>query len=290
MSASGTRDGIEVMLDECELLWAVSNIPQRRAQEMRAELAEHVLEATRDGKDVKDVVGEDVTIFALEWARENGPPQSFKGEVINLLITFLLTTTLVAVAHHLGTLSSSFGVRWYTLAFVMVPMLGAVFMTSPRITAVLISVRPRWKRELLGFLALTAVVGLPIAFAYLSGVGVGGVLLQWSWLATVLVGVSTVALWILRDDPAVQVYDDVEPEPFALDRAFVLVAFVVPACTVASALAASLEPRLIFALWWGIPGICALIFPPRNTARWRQFGAVSLGLATLLTVVMLFAL
>lgn len=276
------------MLDECELMWAVSNIPQRRAQEMRAELAEHVREATRDGKHVEDVVGEDVTMFALEWARENGPPQSFKGEVINLLLTSLLLTNLVAVAHHLGTLSSSFGVRWYTLALITVPMLGAVLMSSPRITAVHMSVRPRWKREALSFVALATVVGVPMAIAYLSGAGVGGVLFHWSWLATLLVGVSTVAIWISRDDPAVQVYEDVEPEPFVLDRAFVIVAFVVPVCTLAAAVFASIEPRLVFALWWGVPGVWALLFPPQNAARWRRFGAVSLGLATLLTVVMFF--
>ncbi len=66
VSTSGTRGGIEAMLDECEALWAVSNIPQRRAQEMRAELPQHVRDATRDGKPVEAVVGEDVTIFALE--------------------------------------------------------------------------------------------------------------------------------------------------------------------------------------------------------------------------------
>lgn len=86
-----------------------------------------------------------------------------------------------------------------------------------------------------------------------------------------------------------QVCEDVEPGPFTLDRAFVLVAFVVPLSTLAAILASSLEPRPVFALWWGIPGLCALLFPPRHAARWRQFGAVSVGLAALLTVVMLFA-
>ena len=74
------------MPDECEALWAVSSIPQRRAREMRAELARHVREAARDGKPVEAVVGEDVTIFSLEWARENGPPRSLKGQVIDWLL------------------------------------------------------------------------------------------------------------------------------------------------------------------------------------------------------------
>lgn len=133
---------------------------------------QHVRQATEDG--------DDATIFALEWARENGPPRSLKGEMIDLLITFLLMTTLVAVAHYLGTLSSSFGVRWHTLTLVTVPMLGAIFVGLPRFTAVVISVRPRWKREVSGFLGLTAITGLPIAFAHFSGVGVGGILFQWS--------------------------------------------------------------------------------------------------------------
>lgn len=286
VSTSGTRDGIEAMLDECELLWAVSNIPQRRAREMRTELAQHVREATEDGKPVEAIVGQDVTTFALEWARENGPPKSFKGEVIDLLLTLLLTTTLVASAYHLGTLSSSFGVRWYTLAFVTVPMLGAVFVGSPRFVAAVISVRPRWKREVLGFVSLAAVIGLPIAFAHFFGSGAGGVLFQWSWLATLLVGVSTVALWILKDDPAVPGYEDVEPDPFILDRAFVLVAVIAPLSTLAAVVASSFEPRLVFALWWGVPGISALLFPPQNAARWRRFGFVSLGLAALLTAVL----
>lgn len=287
MSTSGTRDGVEAMLDECELLWSVSNIPPRRIQEMRAELAQHVREATEDGKPVEAVVGEDVTIFALEWARENGPPRSLKGEMIDWLLAFLLATTGVTVANHMVTLSGSFDFHWYTLALITVPTLGAGLWLSPAIVAALISIKPRWKREVLGFLSLATVIGLPIVVASFMGVGLGGPLFQWSWLATVLVGVSTVGLWILRDDPAVQVYEDVEPEPFVLDRAFVLVAFVVPLSTLAGILASSLEPRLVFALWWGVPGICALLFPPRNTARWRQFGAVSLGLAALLTVVML---
>jgi len=273
------------MLDECEALWAVSNIPQRRAQEMRAELAQHVREATRDGKPVEAVVGEDVTIFALEWARENGPPRSLKGELIDWLLTFLLATTMVTVAHHLFTLSASFGFHWYTLALITVPTLGAGLMLSPRILAFLITIKPRWKSELLGFFGLAAVIGLPLALTALTGGGIGEPLFRWSWLATLLVGVSTVALWILKDDPAVPGYEDVEPEPFALDRAFILVAFVVPLSTLAAVLASALEPRLVFALWWGIPGVCALVFPPRNSTGWRRFGVVSLGLAALLTAV-----
>ncbi len=285
VSTSGTRGGIEAMLDECEALWAVSNIPQRRAQEMRAELPQHVRDATRDGKPVEAVVGEDVTIFALEWARENGPPRSLEGELIDWLLTFLLATTMVAVTHHLVTLSVSFGFYWYTLALITVPMLGAGLLISPGVFAFLIPVKPRWKRELLGFLALATVIGVPIAISAFTGAGIGGPLFEWPWLATLLVGVSAVGLWILKDDPAVPGYEDVEHEPFTLDRAFALVAFVVPLSTLAAVLAASIEPRLVFALWWGAPGACALAFPPRNAARWRLFGIVSLGLAALLTVV-----
>ena len=285
MSASGTRDGIEAMLDECEALWAVSNIPQRRAQEMRTELAQHVREATQDGKPVEAVVGEDVTIFALEWARENGPPRSPKGELIDWLLTLLLTTTMVAVAHHLVTLSGSFGFYWYTLALIAVPMLGAGLLLSPGVFASLISVKPRWKREVVGLLVLATVTGVPVAISAFTGGGIGGPLLEWPWLATLLVGISAVGLWILKDDPAVPGYEDVEPEPLTLDRAFVFVAFVVPLSTLAAVLAAAIEPRLVFALWWGVPGACALAFPPQSAARWRRFGAVSLGLAALLTAV-----
>ena len=145
VSTSGTRDGIEAMLDECEALWAVSNIPQRRAQEMRSELAQHVREAAQDGKPIEAVVGEDVTIFALEWARENGPPRSLRGELIDWSLTFLLATTMVTVAHHLITLSTSFGFHWYTLALITVPMLGAGLMISPGVMATLISIKPKWK-------------------------------------------------------------------------------------------------------------------------------------------------
>ena len=91
------------------------------------------------------------------------------------------------------------------------------------------------------------------------------------------------ALWILKDDPAVPGYEDVEPEPFTVDRAFILVAFIVPLSTLAAVLASSLEPRLVFALWWGIPGVCALVFPPQNSTGWRRFGVVTLGLAALMT-------
>ena len=156
-------------------------------------------------------------------------------------------------------------------------------LISPGIFAAIISIKPRWKRKLSGFLALATVIGLPVVVASFIGAGIGEPLLRWSWLATLLVGISTVALWILRDDPAVQAYEDVEPEPFALDRAFVLLAVVMPLSTLAALLATSLEPRLVFALWWVVPGICALLFPPRDAANWRRFGAVSLGLAVLLT-------
>ena len=118
-----------------------------------------------------------------------------------------------------------------------------------------------------------------------TGGGTGGPLFEWPWLATLLVGVSALGLWILKDDPAVPDYEDVEPEPLTLDRAFVFVAFVVPLSTLAAVLAAAIEPRLVFALWWGVPGACALAFPPQSAARWRRYGAVSLGLAALLTAV-----
>jgi hypothetical protein len=284
VSTSETWDGVEAVLEECEALWAVSNIPQRKASEMRAELAQHMREATQDGKPVEAVVGEDVTIFALEWARENGPPRSLRGEVVDSLLAFLLMATLVALGHHLLTLSGSFGFHWYALALITVPTLGVVTM-SPRTFAALINIKPRWKRELTVFLALAAVIGLPFAVAALTGEGIGEPLFGWSWFATLVVGISAVALWIFKDDPAVPGYEDVEPEPVVLDRAFVLVAFVVPLSTLAAVLASSFEPRLIFAFWWGIPGVYALILTPQNAARWRRFGAVSLGLAVLLTAV-----
>lgn len=288
LSIDSRQDRVSQVLEECEAFWVLSSIPHGKVDEMKLELEQHLREASRDGKPVETVVGDDVLLFARSWAEENGPPRSLVREILDWVLMALLYTTIVMTAHHLFSWSLSFDVYWYTLALVLIASFGAVFWVSPRILVGLSSIESRWKRELLVFCVLALLIGTPMMLAVTTGGSIGAPLFEWPWFATLISALTSVALWIGRDDPSVPAYEDeMNEERVEVNRGFVLLALVVPLSGLAAILAASLGSSLVFLLWWGIPGLFALLFPPESSARWRKTGGVGLGMGMLLTALML---
>jgi len=69
------RVTIEAVLADCERYWRAAGIKRRIAAEMRAELEQHLTEASTDGRTPESVVGADTAIFAIEWAEATGRSQ-----------------------------------------------------------------------------------------------------------------------------------------------------------------------------------------------------------------------
>jgi len=58
---------------DCERYWRAAGISRREAAEMRRELESHLIDASRDGRTIESVVGDDVGAFAAEWAAAQRP-------------------------------------------------------------------------------------------------------------------------------------------------------------------------------------------------------------------------
>ncbi len=66
------RVAIDVVAADCERYWRAAGIKRRTAAEMRAELEQHLIEASTDGRAPESVVGDDTASFAIEWAAATG--------------------------------------------------------------------------------------------------------------------------------------------------------------------------------------------------------------------------
>jgi membrane protein implicated in regulation of membrane protease activity len=62
------RVAIDRIAADCERYWRGAGIARRVAAEMRAELEQHLVEASDDGRSPETVVGTDTANFAIEWA------------------------------------------------------------------------------------------------------------------------------------------------------------------------------------------------------------------------------
>jgi inner membrane protein len=62
------RVAIGAIATDCERYWRAAGIKRRAAAEMRSELEQHLVEASRDGRTLESVVGRDTAGFAMEWA------------------------------------------------------------------------------------------------------------------------------------------------------------------------------------------------------------------------------
>jgi membrane protein implicated in regulation of membrane protease activity len=62
------RAAIDTITRDCERYWRSAGIARRTAAEMRAELEQHLVDASLDGRSPESVVGPDTAAFAVEWA------------------------------------------------------------------------------------------------------------------------------------------------------------------------------------------------------------------------------
>lgn len=62
------RAGIDAVVADCERYWRAVGIKRRVAAEMRAELEQHLVDASLEGRSPEVVVGPDTAAFAMEWA------------------------------------------------------------------------------------------------------------------------------------------------------------------------------------------------------------------------------
>ena len=69
------RVAVDVIAADCERYWRAAGIKRRVAAEMRAELEQHLVEASADGRTPESVVGTDTSSFAIEWATATGRSQ-----------------------------------------------------------------------------------------------------------------------------------------------------------------------------------------------------------------------
>jgi membrane protein implicated in regulation of membrane protease activity len=69
------RIAIDTVAADCERYWRAAGIKRRVAAEMRAELEQHLIEASTDGRTPESVVGADTATFAIEWAEATGRSQ-----------------------------------------------------------------------------------------------------------------------------------------------------------------------------------------------------------------------
>jgi membrane protein implicated in regulation of membrane protease activity len=69
------RIAIDTVAADCERYWRAAGIKRRIAAEMRAELEQHLIEASMDGRTPESVVGADTSTFAIEWAEATGRSQ-----------------------------------------------------------------------------------------------------------------------------------------------------------------------------------------------------------------------
>ena len=65
------RATIDTVAADCERYWRAAGIKRRIAAEMRAELEQHLTEASTDGRTPESVVGTDTATFAIEWAEDD---------------------------------------------------------------------------------------------------------------------------------------------------------------------------------------------------------------------------
>lgn len=69
-------DVIDRIVRDCARYWTETKVPRRDIEDMRFELESHLRDAVADGRDAADVVGNDITAFAEEWATETRGPNA----------------------------------------------------------------------------------------------------------------------------------------------------------------------------------------------------------------------
>lgn len=83
MTPEEKEEQIWTVLMECVAHWRVKNlIPRERVLEMRAELEQHLREATAEGKPLEEIVGSNTHAFAEKWGENEEPEDSPKDRLL----------------------------------------------------------------------------------------------------------------------------------------------------------------------------------------------------------------
>ncbi len=190
------REDILNVLAQCEFHWAVRGIPEAKVDEMRDELHLHLLEATRDGKPVEAVVGDDVLAFAESWAREDRPSWPMRRRVAEFgYIVAVMVAVFAAVLHLVG---------WDLVVQVrrMEAVLLLLTALSCIITAAHIRDMGKPRREA-GWPVIIAAslgaVGVAWGLSLLTTGERNGVLLEWPWYANVATVIAALVLSRFRE-------------------------------------------------------------------------------------------
>lgn len=196
-----TRKRIDRVVLDCEVYWLLHKIPRPQVEAMKTELEQHLYEAAADGKLVEDVVGDDVQVFADEWAKAVTAKPSPAAKVKDGLYVLLVSASVVIPFKHLSQRAGTVWLSWADFASIAAISLAIRLLLSPLI---LVSGKRRtWRRRLSVAALLIAVAAVPVIPVYYAATHreAGGIL-QWPWYASLVLAAVTwiYSRWVLRTD------------------------------------------------------------------------------------------
>lgn len=136
MASTRGKDDVVRVLDRCRAVWAFSDVPDGRAEEMADELELHLRQRLEDGGSLSEVVGSDVDRFARRWAGEESVRPSSAHRLSRWIApptlavaVYLLASSAVELVRH-GSLevslsSGALGMMTFLVA-------GAVLISRPK--------------------------------------------------------------------------------------------------------------------------------------------------------------
>jgi DNA-binding ferritin-like protein (Dps family) len=201
LRAEDQEDRIGRLLTGCDAYWAENGVPRERADEMLAELGQHLDEAARDGKTVEDVVGADLERFAEEWAAPNRPSKPLWEETLDVISDALVGLAVLAALAHLYYRSPTLPADWKAVlgaavfALVFVRLFAYLRAPSEAPPGSDERVLDRYPRRLYGAFMWFLVA---VWAAYLLLPLPDGVLFDWPWQATLALPVGAVLLRVAK--------------------------------------------------------------------------------------------
>lgn len=189
------REDIVDVLAQCEAHWLVNRIPEARVDEMRDELHQHLREATRDGKTVESVVGDDVLMFAESWVQESRPAWPMYRRVAWFGDLFATMVAVFAVLMHLLWWDLAVPVRWSEAALLLVTG-GICGVSAARVRGLGSAWQASWPVVIAASLLIA---GAAWGLSELTTGQRNGVVLVWPWYWTAAAAALAVALGRIGD-------------------------------------------------------------------------------------------
>ena len=184
------RTDIRDVLAQCELHWLVGRIPESKVDEMRDELHLHLREATRDGKPVGSVVGDDVFAFAESWAKEDRPLRPLGRRIAEFASIPAVLVAVFATLLHLTSWEFVVQVRWSVAVLLLVTVLCCVISVAH-----VRGIGRPWQVSWPVIVAVSLLtVGAGWALSELTTGERDGVVFLWPWYGTVAVAAVAVVL------------------------------------------------------------------------------------------------